>query len=86
MNRRAGGETGLDEKTGFLRFILSTVVQPSGQDRRLGVNICKPLKRIMFLLHTRDVTLIYEGEGDGGDTDEEPARPMTTVQDCVPKL
>ena len=40
----------------------------------------------MFLLHTRDVTLIYEGEGDGGDTDEEPARPMTTVQDCVPKL
>lgn len=50
----------------FLGFILSAAVQPSGQDRRSGVTVCKPLTRITFPLHAHDATVIYGGEGDGG--------------------
>lgn len=41
-------------------------MQPSGQDRRSGVTVCKPLTRITFPLHAHDATVIYGGEGDGG--------------------
>lgn len=62
-------------------------MQPSGQDRKSGVTVCKPLTRITFPLHANNEIVVYGGEGDGGGggTGEEAAGPMTTVQECIPR-